>query len=65
MRRRNIVFFAFVGAMIGLGLLVNSAFFLIGMVSLCGGHMLLGHGETHTHNATSSEDEKKNKFGCH
>jgi hypothetical protein len=67
MKPKNIAFFSFVGAMIGLGLFVNSVFFLVGMVSLCGGHMLLGHGNgnDHTHNIDSSEDEKKTKVGCH
>jgi len=61
LKRKNIAFFGFVGVMIGLGLFVNSAFFLVGMVSLCGGHMLLGHnhGNEHTHDAVSSEEEKK------
>ena len=43
MKRRTVIFLASVGSMIGLGLLVNSAFYLLGMVGLCGGHMLLGH----------------------
>ena len=65
MKRRTAVFLAFVGIMIGLGLVVNTAFFLVGMVSLCGGHMLLGHshGNDHTHGAASSEEDKKG--GCH
>jgi len=62
MRRRTVVFIAFVGVMIGLGLLVNSTFFLIGMVGLCGGHMLLGHGHGNEHAATSDDERKK---GCH
>ena len=67
MKRKNIAYFTFVGAMIGLGLFVNNVFFFVGMISLCGGHMLLGHGhgDEHTHDATLSEDEKKSKLGCH
>lgn len=67
MKLRSIALFTFVAAMMGLGLFVNGVFFFVGMVGLCGGHMLLGHdhGKTHTDNVTSSEDEKKNKFGCH
>ena len=64
MKLRSVALFTFVTVMIGLGLFVNGAFFLVAMVGLCGGHMLLGHG-TDTHNATSSEGEKKTKSGCH
>jgi len=62
MKRRIAIFIAFVGSMIGLGLLVNSAFFLLGMVGLCGGHMFLGHNHGDEHTATS---EEKRKNGCH
>ena len=62
MKRRTVIFLASVGSMIGLGLLVNSAFYLLGMVGLCGGHMLFGHDHGHEHNA-SSEENRNN--GCH
>jgi len=62
MKRRTAIFIAFVGIMIGLGLLVNSAFFLLGMVGLCGGHMLLGHDHDNEHNAATGE---KRKNDCH
>ncbi len=67
MKRKNIAYFMFVGAMMGLGLFVNNVFLLVGIVSLCGGHMLLGHGHEneHTHDATLSEDEKQSKLGYH
>jgi len=67
MKPKNIAFFSFVGVMIGLGLLVNSLFFLVGMVGLCGGHMLLGHGHgnEHARETTAREDEKKAQGGCH
>jgi hypothetical protein len=65
MKIRSIALFTFVAVMMGLGLFVNGAFFLVGMVGLCGGHMLLDHGKAHTHDVTTSEDEKKNKFSCH
>jgi hypothetical protein len=67
MKRKHIAFFALVGVMMGLGLLLNSAFFLVGMVSLCGGHMLLGHNHAneHAHDTTSGEDENKTNIGCH
>lgn len=67
MKRKTIAFYSFVGVLIGLGLFVNSMFFLVGMVSLCGGHMLLGHNHAneHAHEATSGEDEKKIQSGCH
>jgi hypothetical protein len=67
MKPKNVAFFSFVGAMIGLGLFVNSVFFLVGMVGLCGGHMLLGHNHAneHAHETTSGEDEKKTQAECH
>lgn len=65
MDHKNIAYYMFVGAMIGLGLFVNSIFLFVGMVGLCGGHMLLGHGNEHTRDATLSEDEKKSNLGCH
>jgi len=63
MRLRDVVFFGVVGIMIGLGLFVNSVFLLVGMVSLCGGHMLLGHGKEHEHAATPMKDDEKTKNG--
>ena len=59
------MFFGFVGIMMGLGLFVNSVFFVVGMVSLCGGHMLLGHGDGHKRDPASMKDEEKTKDGCH
>ena len=59
MKRRTVVFLAFAGIMIGLGFVVNSAFFLVGMVSLCGGHMLLGHDNEHD---ATSDDNRKNGY---
>ena len=61
MRLRNIVFAGFVGVMIGLGVFVNNAFFLVGMISLCGGHLLLGHGKQHKHDAATMRDDEKTK----
>lgn len=63
----NAIFYAAVGVMMGLGLFVNRAFFLVGMVSLCGGHMLLGHnhGDKHARNTNADEDEKRIRQGCH
>jgi len=62
MKRRTAIFLGFIGIAVGLGLLVNSAFFLLGMVGLCGGHMLLGHDHGNDHKATSDD---KRKDGCH
>jgi hypothetical protein len=62
MRLRDIAFFGLVGIMIELGLFVNSVFFLLGMGTLCGGHMILGHGKEHE---TRSHDDDKTKSGCH
>jgi len=64
MRLRDIAFFGLVGIIIGLGLFVNSVFFLLGMVTLCGGHMILGHGKEHEHE-TRSHDDEKTKSGSH
>ena len=64
MRLRTIVFVAFVGIMIGLGLFVSNIFLLVGMSSLCGGHMLL-HGKEHDHDSTSPKDEEKTRTGSH
>lgn len=65
MRLRSILFFGFIGVMMGLGLFVNSIFFLLGMVSLCGGHVLLGHGKEHGHDSAAVPDDEKTKSSCH
>jgi hypothetical protein len=67
MKRKAIAFFSFIGVIIGLGLFVNNVFFLVGMVSLCGGHMLLGHGHgnDNAQETISNEDEKKAEVACH
>ena len=64
MRLRAIIFVGFVGVMIGLGLFVNQIFLLLGMSSLCGGHMLL-HGKEHDHDSASTKDDEKTKTSCH
>jgi hypothetical protein len=64
MRLRTIIFVGFVGIMIGLGLFVSNIFLLIGMSSLCGGHMLL-HGKEHNRDSASTKDDEKTKTGCH
>ncbi len=67
MKVRNAIFYSFVGVLMGLGLFVNSAFFLVGAASLCGGHMLLGHnhGDEHARNPNMDEDAKRIRQGCH
>jgi hypothetical protein len=64
MRLRTIIFVGFIGAMIGLGLFVNSIFLLLGMSGLCGGHMLL-HGKEHNHDSVAVKDDEKARTGCH
>ena len=61
MKRRNIVFLAFVGAMMTLGLIVSNGFLFIGLASLCGGHMLLhDHAtEPHAHGAVTRRGGKE------
>jgi hypothetical protein len=64
MRLRTIIFVGFVGIMLALGLFVSNVFLLVGMSSLCGGHMLL-HGKEHNHGSASVEEDEKTKTGCH
>jgi hypothetical protein len=62
---KSIALFSLVAALVSLGLFVNSLFFFAAMVSLCGGHTLLGHNHGKGHEATSDEDGKKTKLECH
>jgi len=64
LRMRTIGFIGFVGLMIVLGLFVSNVFLLLGMGSLCGGHMLL-HGNDHKHETASVKDDEKAKTACH
>ena len=67
LKRRNLIVAGFFGAMVALGIFVNSLFLAVAFASLCGvAHLLGGHhsGATHKHDAARDEkDAKPNASG--
>lgn len=61
MKFRNIVLAAFVGAMVALGIFVNSVFLFVAGMSACGlMHLFHGHGEKEHVHQPKIEEQKTN-----